>query len=108
MFCRVGRIIDSLPVDWNTRKRRGFGFVKFKTKKEVLETIDMAKGRSWGGRRITVNMARPGILKRSISPLGKLPDVSNKAINAWIKPMKAVVLDLGVSRCEGWTIKEGS
>lgn len=47
MFSRAGKIVDSfLPVDCSTGKKRGFGFVRFRTEKEGLDTIDLAKGRS--------------------------------------------------------------
>lgn len=53
MFCRVGRIVDSfIPVDWTTRRKRGFGFVRFKFEKEASNAINIVTGRSWGGRLI--------------------------------------------------------
>lgn len=109
MFCKAGRIVDSfIPIDRSSGKTRGFGFVRFGMEKEELAAIDMAKGRSWGGRRIVVSIARHGILKHSIRPLGKPPDGPNKVTNPWLNPSKAAVSNTGESRCEGWTIQVGS
>lgn len=59
MFSRAGKVIDSLlSVDCSTGKKRGFGFVGFRTEQEALAAVDLAKGRLWGGRRISVNFAR--------------------------------------------------
>lgn len=59
MFYRAGRIVDVfLPRDKSNERVRGFAFVMFVTGKETDRAIDMASGRSWGGRRILVNLAR--------------------------------------------------
>lgn len=59
MFCRLGRIVDSfIPVDWTTRRKRGFGFVRFKFEKEASNALNIVTGRSWGGRLIRTHFAR--------------------------------------------------
>lgn len=59
MFCRVGRITDSIPIDKYTGNKRGFSFVCFSIKQDAERDISMMIGRSWGGNRILVNLARP-------------------------------------------------
>lgn len=50
MFCRAGKIVDSfIPVDRASRKKRGFGFVRFKFEAEAMRAIDLATGRSFAG-----------------------------------------------------------
>lgn len=58
MFCRAGQIVDIfIPVEQGGNKSTGFAFVRFATNRKAL-AIDLAVGRSWGGRKIQVNMAR--------------------------------------------------
>lgn len=60
MFYRAGKIIDSfLPVDQEGRKW-GFAFVRFATCWEAEKAVNLAVGRSQGGRKLQVNLARFG------------------------------------------------
>lgn len=81
MFCRAGKIIDSfIPVDCRTGTKRGISFVRFKTEQEVQCAIDLARGRSWGGRRISVSIAHPHNLRNQQSPI-QVSDAPNRS--AW-------------------------
>ncbi|XXG41859.1 hypothetical protein AAC387_Pa01g2233 [Persea americana] len=60
MFIKAGKVIDSFsPTDRSFGKQRGFGFVRFKSEREALLGLELANDRSWGGRRILVDLARP-------------------------------------------------
>lgn len=49
MFCRAGKIIDCfIPLYCTTGRKRGIGFVRFKTEREALNAIELIKGRSLG------------------------------------------------------------
>lgn len=59
MFCRAGKIVDVfLPWNPSSGKIRGFAFVRFGSLLEADRAISLAVGRSWGGRKILVNMAK--------------------------------------------------
>lgn len=77
MFCRAGKVVDSfLPADRNSGKKRGFGFVRFRSELEALKGIEIGNGRSWGGRRISVSFAHSRVFspkKPSIVPLQPRP-----------------------------------
>ncbi|XXG82970.1 hypothetical protein AAC387_Pa10g0840 [Persea americana] len=60
MFVMADKVIDSfIPTDRSSEKQKGFGFVRFKSEKEAFLGLELASGRSWGGRRILVDLARP-------------------------------------------------
>lgn len=59
MFYWAGRIVDVFfPRVWSTGDTRGFAFVRFATYGVPEIAIEMAKGKSWGGRRIQMNMVK--------------------------------------------------
>lgn len=59
MFYRAGRIVDIfLPKDRLSGTARGLAFVRFASPVEAERAIEMATSKSWGGRRIHVNLAR--------------------------------------------------
>ena len=48
-----------LPVDRETGRMRGFGFVEMETEEEEEKAIDALDGASWMGRDMKVNKAKP-------------------------------------------------
>jgi RNA recognition motif-containing protein len=48
-----------LPVDRETGKMRGFGFVEMSSDEEEAKAIETLDGAEWMGRQIRVNKARP-------------------------------------------------
>ena len=59
MFCRGGKILDSfIPIDKNSGKKRGFAFVRFGSIQEAEKAVELARGRSWGGRKIQVQLSK--------------------------------------------------
>lgn len=58
MFSSAGRIIDVfIPEDKRNKCNRGFAFVRFATLREAEKAVELAKGRSWGGRKVQANIA---------------------------------------------------
>lgn len=59
MFWRAGRIVDVfLSRDQVSEKNCGFAFVRFATEAEAERAMEMASGRSWGGRKMLVSKAK--------------------------------------------------
>ncbi len=48
-----------LPVDRETQRKRGFGFVEMANDGEEEKAIEALDGASWMGREMKVNKARP-------------------------------------------------
>ncbi|MBO1350500.1 MAG: RNA-binding protein [Hormoscilla sp. GUM202] len=48
-----------LPVDRDTGRKRGFGFVEMETEEEEKAAIDALDGAEWMDREIKVNKAKP-------------------------------------------------
>ena len=48
-----------LPVDRETGKMRGFGFVEMSSDEEEAKAIETLDGAEWMGRQMKVNKARP-------------------------------------------------
>lgn len=78
MFVRAVKVTDSfIPTDCSSGKQRGFDFIRLKTEREALLGLELANGRSWGGRRILVDLARP----RSENP--PYSATANKPPSTW-------------------------
>lgn len=61
MFCWVGKTLYSfIPIDESNGKKRGFGFIRFGSFNEAEKGMELARGRSWGGRKIKVQEKRGG------------------------------------------------
>ena len=59
MFWRQGRIIDEfIPVDIRSNSNRGFTFIKFVNLREAVKAVEIAEGRSCGGRKVKANIAQ--------------------------------------------------
>jgi RNA recognition motif-containing protein len=48
-----------LPVDRETKRKRGFGFVEMTNEEEESTAIETLNGAQWMGRQIKVNKAKP-------------------------------------------------
>ena len=48
-----------LPVDRETQRKRGFGFVEMGSDEEEEKAIEALNGATWMGREMKVNKARP-------------------------------------------------
>ncbi len=48
-----------LPVDRETKRKRGFGFVEMASDEEESKAIETLDGSEWMGRQIKVNKAKP-------------------------------------------------
>ncbi|AFZ48967.1 RNA recognition motif domain-containing protein [Dactylococcopsis salina] len=49
----------TIPVDRETGKVRGFGFVELESESEEVSAIEVLDGAEWMGRELRVNKARP-------------------------------------------------
>lgn len=59
LFSEVGEVTDiHLPVDRETRRPRGFGFIEMPDD-AARAAVDRFNGTDFGGRRLTVNEAQP-------------------------------------------------
>lgn len=59
-FAAAGNVVSaSIVIDRMTGRSRGFGFVEMSTEDEANAAIDMWHGKEFGGRMLTVNIARP-------------------------------------------------
>jgi RNA recognition motif-containing protein len=60
LFAEHGSVESvALPMDRETNRPRGFGFVTMSTAEEAQKAIEAMNGRDVDGRTLTVNVARP-------------------------------------------------
>ncbi len=60
LFSQAGELQDvMLIVERETRRSKGFGFVEFVNEADAQKAIEMFNDHEIGGRRLTVNIARP-------------------------------------------------
>lgn len=60
MFAEAGQVISATIItDKMTGRSKGFGFVEMSTEEEAEKAIQLLNGKDLGGRKITVNEARP-------------------------------------------------
>jgi RNA recognition motif-containing protein len=60
LFAGYGEVVNAQVVeDRETGRSRGFGFVEMGSEHEMHAAIDGLHDREYGGRRLTVNEARP-------------------------------------------------
>ena len=60
LFAPHGSVTDvQLMMDRVTGRPRGFGFVTMSTTEEAQKAVDALHGKAFGGRDLTVNIARP-------------------------------------------------
>ncbi len=59
-FSAAGAVVSTqIITDKMTGKSRGFGFVEMETEEDAQKAVDMFNGQDFGGRTLTVNVARP-------------------------------------------------
>lgn len=59
-FAEAGNVIGAqIIVDRMTGRSRGFGFVEMASEEEANKAITLFNGKDFGGRNLTVNIARP-------------------------------------------------
>lgn len=59
-FSQFGEVSSAqIIIDKMTNRSRGFGFVEMTNDEEAMAAIDKANGQELGGRKLTVNEARP-------------------------------------------------
>jgi RNA recognition motif-containing protein len=59
-FAAFGPVTEAnLMLDRVTNRSRGFGFVTMSTDEEAQKAIEAMNGKDFGGRSITVNVAKP-------------------------------------------------
>lgn len=59
-FSPAGNVVSVfLPIEKETGRKRGFGFVEFDTEADRDSAVKMFDGTDFGGRRISVSAARP-------------------------------------------------
>ena len=59
-FAAAGAVTSaSIVIDRMTGRSRGFGFVEMSSEEEANAATDMWHGKEFGGRMLTVNVARP-------------------------------------------------
>lgn len=59
-FAQAGNVVSSVIImDKMTGRSKGFGFVEMSTQEEAQKAISMFNGEDFGGRKLTVNEARP-------------------------------------------------
>jgi cold-inducible RNA-binding protein len=60
MFAEAGQVTSATIItDKMTGRSKGFGFVEMSTEEEAEKAIQLFNGKELGGRKITVNEARP-------------------------------------------------
>lgn len=59
-FAKVGPVASvTILMDKMTGRSRGFGFVEMENDADAEKAIDMWNGKDFGGRKLTVNEAKP-------------------------------------------------
>lgn len=59
-FAQAGTVSSTtIIVDKMTGRSRGFGFVEMATDEDAQKAIEMWNGKDFGGRKLTVNEAKP-------------------------------------------------
>eukprot|EP00088_Acartia_fossae_P052180 TRINITY_DN58801_c0_g1_i1.p1 TRINITY_DN58801_c0_g1~~TRINITY_DN58801_c0_g1_i1.p1 ORF type:complete len:194 (-),score=26.81 TRINITY_DN58801_c0_g1_i1:153-734(-) len=59
LFDKYGKVGDVyIPKDYRTKENRGFGFVRFYSKRDAEDAIDSLDGRRFDGRELSVQYAR--------------------------------------------------
>ena len=71
-FAQAGAVTSTtIIIDKMTGRSRGFGFVEMGSDEDAQKAIEMWNGKDFGGRKLTVNEAKP--LEAACSPLRRRP-----------------------------------
>lgn len=68
----------TIPVDRETGKVRGFGFVEMETESDESPAIEALDGAEWMGRELRVNKARPRKENNNRSRGSARPNLDNR------------------------------
>src|SRR5579863_7305552 len=59
-FAKAGNVVSTtIIMDKMTGRSRGFGFVEMNSDEDAQKAIEMWNGQDFGGRKLTVNEAKP-------------------------------------------------
>ena len=59
-FSKAGTVESAVIIqDKMSGRSKGFGFVEMSTEEEASAAVEMWNGKDFGGRTVTVNLARP-------------------------------------------------
>ncbi len=59
-FAEAGSVVSAqIIIDKMTNRSKGFGFVEMASEEEANKAIELFHDKDFGGRRLTVNIARP-------------------------------------------------
>ena len=60
LFAEFGKVVSAqVATDRDTKQSKGFGFVEMENAEEAQKAINMLDGKTFEGRMIIVNIARP-------------------------------------------------
>jgi RNA recognition motif-containing protein len=70
IFNQVGRVTSArVIIDRETGRSKGFGFVEMSSEAEAVESIERLDGVDYGGRPMSVSLAKP-MSPREAAPVG--------------------------------------
>jgi RNA recognition motif-containing protein len=92
-------------------KKRGFAFVRFCSFQEAKKAMEIARGRSWGGRRIHVQLSKfkqsftthnPTIKVRPGSSMRQEKNLRDPVKSSWAGLFKTHEKNLSPQSKKGW------
>jgi len=65
-FIPFGEIVEVvMPIDANTQRHRGFGFVEFEQQEDAMAALDNMNNSELFGKVVKCNIARPSVMQKS-------------------------------------------
>lgn len=121
MFCRAGEILDPfIPIEKHSGRKGGLAFIRFGSFQEAERAVEMACGRSWGGRfkrcpdskkektsdQMNVGQNREGAAQMHLMLRASqtLPTVMKPA---WRASTNAFQKKSGIKSKGGWIVMDG-